>query len=146
MQRATLLGIGMASAVLLTCAAAQAGCPNCGRAAWGGGYGGHGGYGGYHGYATAPATPVIVATTARLRVTLPTAEAKLWIQDQPTQQQGLDRVFESPSLDAGKSYTYSLKATWMENGKEVSKKIDVDVRTGAETPVKITGDTQVAEK
>jgi uncharacterized protein (TIGR03000 family) len=97
--------------------------------------------------ATLNPTAVVTANaTVRMRVSLPTADAQLWIQDQLTQQRGLERVFESPNLEPGKSYTYSLRASWMENGKEVVRKLDIDVRSGQVTPVQFTAEPQVADK
>ena len=98
-------------------------------------------------YATTlnPTAVVTANATVRLRVSLPTADAQLWIQDQLTQQRGLERVFESPGLEPGKSYTYTLRASWMENGKEVERKFDLDVRSGQDAPVRFTAEPQVAE-
>jgi uncharacterized protein (TIGR03000 family) len=93
-----------------------------------------------------PTAVVTANATVRMRVSLPTADAQLWIQDQLTQQRGLERVFESPNLEPGKSYTYSLRASWMENGKEVVRKLDIDVRSGQVTPVQFTAEPQVADK
>jgi uncharacterized protein (TIGR03000 family) len=50
---------------------------------------------------------------AVLVVLLP-AEARLTIESEPTAQRGSERVFESPRLPAGKSFVYTLVATWNE--------------------------------
>lgn len=72
----------------------------------------------------------------RLRVSVPTPDTKVWIEDSATQETGTERVFESPKLVPGKTYTYHLKARWMDNGREVTKEKDVKVQTGQETTVR----------
>ncbi len=67
---------------------------------------------------------------ATIRVMVPDASARVYFDDTMTQQSGMDRVFTSPSLDTGKSYTYSIRATWMANGKEVSTSKDIKVQAG----------------
>jgi uncharacterized protein (TIGR03000 family) len=67
---------------------------------------------------------------ATVRVRLPRSDAKVFFEGQPTQQQGTDRLFQSPPLEKGKSYKYDVKATWMENGREVTREKKVDVRPG----------------
>src|SRR5437868_4703383 len=53
--------------------------------------------------------------TASIRVLLPSANAQLSIDDVPTRQTGAERVFVSPPLEAGRSYTYTVSATWQPN-------------------------------
>ncbi|HEV3444329.1 MAG TPA: TIGR03000 domain-containing protein, partial [Gemmataceae bacterium] len=53
------------------------------------------------------------ADRAVLIVHLP-ADARLTIESEPTAQRGSERVFESPRLPAGKSFVYTLVATWNE--------------------------------
>ena len=67
---------------------------------------------------------------ATVRVRVPRSDAKVFFEDQPTQQQGMDRLFQSPPLEKGKSFKYDVKATWMENGREVKHDKKVDVRPG----------------
>ncbi|GIW79677.1 MAG: hypothetical protein KatS3mg105_1484 [Gemmatales bacterium] len=64
-----------------------------------------------------------------LRVLLP-ADAKLLIEGQETKQTGKERLFVSPPIEVGRSYVYTLKATWRENDKEVVKQYDVTVKPG----------------
>lgn len=65
-----------------------------------------------------------------LRVILPDPSARLTIQGQATSMTGTERVFYSPPMDPNGNYTYTLKATWVQNGQEVSREKTVDVRTG----------------
>jgi uncharacterized protein (TIGR03000 family) len=78
--------------------------------------------------------------TARLHVIVP-ADAKVWFGSAATQLTGAVRRFESPQLAPGKDYTYDLKATWSENGKEVTRTRHVDVRANANLTVDFTQPT-----
>lgn len=69
-------------------------------------------------------------TFANLKVLVPSADTKVWFENQPTKQTGMDRVFESPSLDANHNYTYTIKAQWMANGKKVDRERVVNVQAG----------------
>jgi uncharacterized protein (TIGR03000 family) len=52
-----------------------------------------------------------------------------------TTQTGVDRVFNTPALEMGKSYTYTVRATWMVNGKEVDRTKDVHIQAGQPTTI-----------
>lgn len=58
------------------------------------------------------------------------ANAKVWFDNQATQQQGSFRQFISPPVQPGKAYTYTIKAEWMDNGQKVDKTKQVDVHAG----------------
>jgi uncharacterized protein (TIGR03000 family) len=75
------------------------------------------------------------ADRARLHIVLPTADAQLWVENEATQQRGNDRWFDSPPVQAGKDYMYTLRARWMQNGREVTAKKDVTFRAGQQTTV-----------
>jgi uncharacterized protein (TIGR03000 family) len=51
----------------------------------------------------------LISPCLRLRVLVP-ADAVVWIQDQPTAATGPDRLFESPPLTPGATYTYTVTA------------------------------------
>lgn len=67
---------------------------------------------------------------ASLRVILPTADAKVWVEGQETRQRGTDRVFTSPPLEKGKSYHYTIKARWNQDGRQVEREKTVPVQAG----------------
>lgn len=71
---------------------------------------------------------------AYLRVLLPT-DAQLEVEGAKTTQTGSERHFVSPPLAAGQHYVYTLKATWMVQGKEVVHEKKVRVRPGEEAVV-----------
>jgi uncharacterized protein (TIGR03000 family) len=76
-------------------------------------------------YPTVEAAPV-----ATMTVVVPTANAQVWFGGTPTTQQGTERVFHSPALTPGKTFTYTIKARWMENGKAREGTRQVDVQAG----------------
>ncbi|HEV3143638.1 MAG TPA: TIGR03000 domain-containing protein [Gemmataceae bacterium] len=72
---------------------------------------------------------------ANIRVYLPTADARLEVQGVMTKQEGVSRLFKSPGLTPGKSYVYDMKATWMENGKQLVREKSIRVMAGMTTEV-----------
>jgi uncharacterized protein (TIGR03000 family) len=76
---------------------------------------------------------------ARIQVLLPTADAVVLFDGHRTQQQGTERVFETPPLPAGGPATYTLTASWTEKGRRVSLERRVEVRPGNEVLVNFTG-------
>jgi len=86
--------------------------------------------------ATAQSSPA-PDNAARVRVVVP-AGAKVWFDGKDTKQTGTLRRFESPQLTPGKDYTYDVKATWTENGKEVTRTRHVDVRANSGVTVDFT--------
>jgi len=73
---------------------------------------------------------------ATIVVSLP-AEAKLTIDDFVTSSTSERRVFVSPDLTPGKTYSYTFKAEVMRDNKPVTVSKEVTVRAGEETPVTI---------
>src|SRR6516162_10224539 len=72
---------------------------------------------------------------AYIRVHLPTTDTKLEVQGIMTKQEGASRFFKSPPLLSGKSYAYDMKATWMENGKQMVREKSIQVMAGLTTEV-----------
>jgi uncharacterized protein (TIGR03000 family) len=127
---------------------------------YGGGYGGWGGYGrsyapamSYGGYsgppvvyvASVPTTPppMSAAEPATVVVNLP-ADAQLTVQGSPTRLTSSRRVFVSPPLQPGKSYTYTLKAQVVRDGERLSATRTVAVRPGRQSEVTIDFPTTAA--
>jgi uncharacterized protein (TIGR03000 family) len=75
---------------------------------------------------------------SNIRVKLPSAEARLWFQNQPTNQSGHERIFRSPPLQPGYRYTYEIRAQWQENGQNVSVVRSIRVEPGQEVSVDFT--------
>jgi uncharacterized protein (TIGR03000 family) len=62
----------------------------------------------------------------------------VWFGNAATEQSGAVRHFESPALKSGKDYTYEVKVRWTENGKEVTRTRQVDVRANSSATVDFT--------
>src|SRR5436190_803973 len=90
-------------------------------------------------------TPLVWAQQDSQPVTLIVrvpADATVEIGGVATRQTGEERRFVSPPLQAGKEYSYSLKATWKEQGKDVVRTRDVSVAPGKEIVVDLRRDEQ----
>jgi uncharacterized protein (TIGR03000 family) len=74
------------------------------------------------------------ANEATIVVHLP-EDANLTIDGQPTQSRSATRVFRSPPLEPGKTYTYTLNAEANRDGHFVSTKKTVDVQAGKQSEV-----------
>jgi uncharacterized protein (TIGR03000 family) len=82
--------------------------------------------------ATANSTGAEAATDARaavLRVLLP-ADAELWIAGEVTSSRGPERLFVTPLLKSGGSYSAEIRARWFDNGREVVRGQTVTVYPG----------------
>ena len=75
---------------------------------------------------------------ATIRVTLP-ADATLTFDGQPTQSTSGDRLFQTPPLETGKVFHYTLRATVVRGDDTVSVERQVAVRAGQETDVTLPG-------
>src|SRR5438132_4084889 len=71
---------------------------------------------------------------ALIVVSLP-ADARLTIEDMPTESISDLRTFRSPLLEPDRSYTYTLKAESFRNGLPVNASKQITVRAGRETRV-----------
>jgi uncharacterized protein (TIGR03000 family) len=74
-----------------------------------------------------------VLTTVRL----PDANANLWIEGQEMGTGGIARRFVSPSLAPGR-YSYTFRASWSENGKNMDETRQVKVAPGDRIVVDFT--------
>lgn len=68
-----------------------------------------------------PATVESAGNVARIEARLPVADAQVWIEGREMTSSGLNRVYESPELTPGKSYAYTLKATWTQEGRRLRR-------------------------
>jgi uncharacterized protein (TIGR03000 family) len=71
---------------------------------------------------------------ATIKVTVPAA-AKIMIDGKPTMSTGEERLFETPPLTPGKSFTYIFKATWFDGSYPTVRMAEVRVEAGKETVV-----------
>ncbi|MBX7106060.1 MAG: TIGR03000 domain-containing protein [Gemmataceae bacterium] len=96
--------------------------------------------------ATPQSVTPLAADKVRLHIYLPSTDARLLINGEATTQQGSYRLFDSPAMDADKTWVYAFSATWMHNGREVTRKKEIDVKTGQEYTVEFTLDAEPAPK
>ncbi len=82
---------------------------------------------------------------ARIVVTLP-ADAKLYFNNKVTAKGSDRREFESPPLDPGMIYEYTLKAETVVNGKSQVESRTVEVRAGQKSTVIFVFPTTVVGK
>jgi uncharacterized protein (TIGR03000 family) len=89
----------------------------------------------------APPNPVAVAPSsfvsdaATIHVMVPDPQARVWFDGNLTSQTGMDRVFNTPPLGLGTTYGYQVRATWMQNGQEVTQERSIAVTPGHEFTV-----------
>lgn len=78
----------------------------------------------------------MVPAPATIVVDLP-ADAKLLIDDTTTTSVGANRVFQSPILNPGKTYSYTFTAEIVREGKPVRVEQVVEIEAGETKPVRI---------
>lgn len=87
-------------------------------------------------------TPELVVPAAlnqaRLEVIVPDPNAEIWIQGAKTTTTGTRRVYVSPALSTGASYTYTVKGAWSRNGGMVTEQRNVPVTAGATAVIDFT--------
>jgi uncharacterized protein (TIGR03000 family) len=66
------------------------------------------------------------------------ADAEIFVDGAATRMTGTVRRFVSPTLEAGKQYTYELTARWTEGGREVVQTRRVNVAAGENLSVDFT--------
>jgi len=68
--------------------------------------------------------------SSTVRVILPDARALVWFNGALTQQTGRERTYYTPPLTMGTTYTYTVKATWMEGNREVTQERVISIQPG----------------
>jgi uncharacterized protein (TIGR03000 family) len=75
-----------------------------------------------------PASPSAAnAAVVRIRTA---AGAKMWFDGSATTQTGEVRTFTTPPLNDGRSYSYGIRACWLEDGRPVVRSRTVSVVAG----------------
>ncbi len=74
---------------------------------------------------------------ARIWLAVP-ADARVWFDGEPTKQTGALRHFLSQPLAPGRSYTYTVRVRWTQDGKPVEEERRVRVRAGASSELNFT--------
>jgi uncharacterized protein (TIGR03000 family) len=71
---------------------------------------------------------------AFVTVRVPSPDAQVWFDDHRTQQGGVQRVFETPPLQAG-NYSYKIRAKWRQDGRDMEQIRTVRVQPGRRVTV-----------
>jgi uncharacterized protein (TIGR03000 family) len=80
----------------------------------------------------------LMSGRAYFTVTVP-ADAKVMVNDAETKNTGIARRFHTPAtLEAGKSYEYTFRAQWMENGQPVTRDRTVQFKAGNDLAIDFT--------
>jgi hypothetical protein len=74
------------------------------------------------------------ANKGRLRINMPSNDARLWINNQQAQFSGTDRVIDV-TLNPSQATKYTLTAQWVKDGREVVRKKEVELLPGQETKI-----------
>ena len=83
-------------------------------------------------------TPATESAAVLVDVRVPVADAAVWFDGQPTSQTGDVRSFQSPSLEQGRTYTYTIRARWLEGGQPIDMTRQVRVTAGQRVTVDFT--------
>jgi len=85
------------------------------------------------------------AAPARITITVP-SDARVSIDGTMTVSTQTTRVFESPTLLPGKSYTYTFQAEFVRDGQNVVVTREVQVKAGSDVSVSLENATAVASR
>ena len=80
-------------------------------------------------------TDGVAADRARIRVNVPSQDAKIWFQGVSTEKVGTSRLFLSPELASGRSFSYLVRCSWTEENRENVRQQRIVVQAGRETLV-----------
>jgi len=78
--------------------------------------------------------PTSYEDRVRMRVIVPTPDTRPWLEGRLMDQTGMERLFYSPPLQPGE-YIYTMRASWTDNGREVTREKQLTVRPGQEQTV-----------
>jgi len=78
---------------------------------------------------------------AMIRVLVPNADARVTFDGHQTQQKGMQRTFTTTLPDRNSDFTYMVRATWTEDGREMKRERKVKVRAGQPITVDLRQDS-----
>jgi uncharacterized protein (TIGR03000 family) len=77
--------------------------------------------------------------SAGFTLRLPDANTEVWFENRKTQQRGILRQYVSGSLDPNSSYTFRIRARWVDdNGRPAEQTRNIDARAGQQVNVDFT--------
>ncbi len=80
-----------------------------------------------------------------IEVLVPKADAKIWIDDHLTQQQGERRLFQTPSLGEGGTAVYTIRAEWNDQGQTVRRTKVIGGTAGHTIRIDMTDDRMIGK-
>ena len=83
---------------------------------------------------------------ALVRVLVPSPRANVSFEGVLAPSCGTNRLFCSPPLEPGQTYVYTIKASWPEQGRMVTRARKVQVRAGQETRADFTARVATPER
>jgi len=94
----------------------------------------------YGGIAADNAVPVpqVADVSGHVDVVVPDPNAVLWFNGYQTSTTGTTRHFDTPALQPGRDYTYTVKATWLQGGQPTSAERVVHLTAGSRRVVDFT--------
>jgi uncharacterized protein (TIGR03000 family) len=90
-----------------------------------------------------PATPTLPPASVFVTVVVP-ADAEVFFDGAPTKQRGVERLYQTPLLPYGKTFTYQVTARWNESGTTIESTREIEVGAGAGVRVDFPVATQGA--
>lgn len=90
-------------------------------------------------------TPAVAQDRAKITVKLPPG-AVLFVDGRRNERTDATREFTTPTLQAGKEYSYVMKAEWRRNGQPESQEQKIEFRAGEQLTVDFTTNTQRASR
>ena len=89
--------------------------------------------------AEAPLPPPNFIDRAVVTLEVPRASAEVWINKEKLEDTGSVRYFISPVLQPDKQYVYDVRVRWLEDGKERTRSMKVNVKAGEQPVVMVLG-------
>jgi uncharacterized protein (TIGR03000 family) len=80
-------------------------------------------------YYYAPAATSPLNDRVSLNLTVP-ADAKIWVEGSMIVQMGTQRQMVSPPIQPGYDYSYDIQVSWIQDGREVTRKRHITVHAG----------------
>lgn len=83
-------------------------------------------------------TPQVQDLVAHIDVVVPDPDATVWFNGFQTTSRGTTRHFDTPQLQPGGNYSYTIRATWTQGGQPKSAEQEVRVSPGQNALVDFT--------
>jgi uncharacterized protein (TIGR03000 family) len=91
----------------------------------------------YRGEQTGASDQAVASNQVALNIRVPSS-ADVTVNGEKLTTTGTTRTFTSSALTGGQTYEYKVKATWTEDGKQMSKEKTVSAMPGQRTTVDLT--------